>query len=62
MADDKEGTRLRWQAGDEETGDAPRQHQQLTRTASNVSAGSARVQRRGSMDPALTLPIHYRSV
>jgi sodium/potassium-transporting ATPase subunit alpha len=58
------GGRLRWQAVDEETGDAPKTPRpQLTRTASNASGSSIRsVNRRGSVDPALTLPIHYRSM
>lgn len=69
MADDKldkdNGIRLRWQAVDEETGDVATKslpRQQLTRTGSASSAASARATRRGSIDPALTLPIHYRSV
>lgn len=69
MADDKldkdNGTHLRWQAVDEETGDViakPLPRQQLSRTASASSATSARPIRRGSIDPAVTLPIHYRSV
>lgn len=53
------GARLRWQTFDEETGDTPKTPQpQLTSTASNVSGRS--LSRRGSIDPAHTLPIHYR--
>lgn len=54
--------RLKWQAVDEETGDFP-QRQQLTRTLSTASsAASTRANRRATIDPAVTLPIHYRSV
>lgn len=54
--------RLKWQAVDEETG-ALSQRQQLTRTLSTASsAASTRANRRATIDPAVTLPIHYRSV
>lgn len=55
--------RLKWEATDEETGTLPPQRQQLTRTLSAASsAASTKAHRRTTVDPALTLPIHYRSV
>ncbi|KUL82200.1 hypothetical protein ZTR_10159 [Talaromyces verruculosus] len=58
--------RLKWQATDEETGALPHQslpHQKLTRTLSTASsAASTRANRRATVDPAVTLPIHYRSL
>jgi sodium/potassium-transporting ATPase subunit alpha len=58
--------RLKWQTSDEETGTLPAQsvpRQQLTRTLSTASsAASTRANRRATVDPAVTLPIHYRSV
>lgn len=66
---DNAGGHLKWQqpSADEESGLA-RHHQaqnthQLTRTLSTASSAvSTRTNRRGPVDPALTLPIHYRSV
>jgi sodium/potassium-transporting ATPase subunit alpha len=58
--------RLKWQASDEETGTLPTQsvpRQQLTRTLSTASsATSMRANKRATVDPAITLPIHYRSL
>lgn len=58
--------RLKWQATDEETGTLPTQsgpHHKLTRTLSTASsAASTRANRRATVDPAITLPIHYRSL
>ncbi|KAH8689933.1 putative H /K ATPase alpha subunit [Talaromyces proteolyticus] len=64
MTDDKDESRVRWQTVDEETGRGarPSARQQLTRTASNSSEFSIRSAKRGIVDPAVTLPIHYRSV
>lgn len=58
--------RLRWQ-GDEETADSTKiQELTLRRTASTNSQFSIRsarsLARRATVDPALTLPIHYRTV
>ncbi|GAM42142.1 hypothetical protein TCE0_043f15842 [Talaromyces pinophilus] len=55
--------RLKWQATDEETGTQSLPHQKLTRTLSTASsAASTRANRRATVDPAVTLPIHYRSL
>lgn len=55
--------RLKWQATDEETGSQSLPHQKLTRTLSTASsAASTRANRRATVDPAVTLPIHYRSL
>ncbi|RDH38194.1 hypothetical protein BDQ94DRAFT_74328 [Aspergillus welwitschiae] len=59
-----EATRLRWQEGDEESGVAARRDPpQLSRTTSVASNSSARSRaRRATVDPSLSLPIHYRTV
>ncbi|GLB08300.1 hypothetical protein AtubIFM57258_004188 [Aspergillus tubingensis] len=59
-----EATRLRWQEGDEEKGVAARRDPlQLSRTTSVASNSSARSRaRRATVDPSLSLPIHYRTV
>jgi hypothetical protein len=70
MADeksDKDETRIKWQAVDEETGNASSRQQaprpQLTRTLSSSSSFSIRsAGGRTTVDPGVTLPIHYRSV
>ncbi|EED14272.1 H /K ATPase alpha subunit, putative [Talaromyces stipitatus ATCC 10500] len=59
------GSRLKWEKPekpDEETGLSRPQH--LTRTLSTASSSgmSTRAGRRGTVDPAVTLPIHYRSL
>lgn len=55
--------RLKWQATDEETGTQSLPHHKLTRTLSTASsAASTRANRRATVDPAITLPIHYRSL
>ncbi|KAF5859084.1 hypothetical protein ETB97_003326 [Aspergillus alliaceus] len=59
-----EATRLRWQTGDEEIGESDRPRlNRLNRTASNSSQLSSRsLQGRTTVDPSLSLPIHYRTV
>ncbi|PYH97127.1 Na/K ATPase alpha 1 subunit [Aspergillus ellipticus CBS 707.79] len=62
-----EATRLRWQEVDEETGlQSKKEPPLLARTASaasNNSQVSARSRvRRATVDPSLSLPIHYRTV
>ncbi|KAE8356040.1 hypothetical protein BDV28DRAFT_161956 [Aspergillus coremiiformis] len=56
-----EATHLRWQAVDEESGHI--QRPRLNRSASNSSQLSSRnLNRRTTVDPSLSLPIHYRTV
>lgn len=61
-----DSTRLQWQ-DDEETGEAnglpPQPLKRSMSHSSQISALSVRsVARRGTVDPATTLPIHYRTV
>ncbi|PWY93909.1 Na/K ATPase alpha 1 subunit [Aspergillus sclerotioniger CBS 115572] len=63
-APNAEATRLRWQPVDEETGlQSRRDPPPLSRTISAASNSSARSRaRRATVDPSLSLPIHYRTV
>ncbi|PYI36884.1 Na/K ATPase alpha 1 subunit [Aspergillus indologenus CBS 114.80] len=62
-----EATRLRWQEVDEETGLQPKKPlPELSRTMSTMSNNSQMSvrsrNRRATVDPSLSLPIHYRTV
>lgn len=63
-APNAEATHLRWQTVDEESGDTERPRlNRLNRSASYSSQSSGRnLKARTTVDPSLSLPIHYRTV
>ncbi|PWY75421.1 Na/K ATPase alpha 1 subunit [Aspergillus heteromorphus CBS 117.55] len=62
-----EATRLRWQEVDEETGLQSKKEPPLLARTASIASNSSQVSsrsrmRRATVDPSLSLPIHYRTV